>query len=232
MYFTKHICKKFLIDLKQTEMLTHHNNKRTLLQIINQDSLSLKDERLKTELENKIQNYYEIQFEGTRIRSKIHKFDNETFSKSFFNIEINKARQKTITQLMNENEKLVSDKDKILDVTHAFYKKLWGEKDQNISEKLQNDYATIMKESAISIDEVKELKNFVFEKEIKIALNQLNKESSPGSNGLTTEFYKTFFYLIKTDMVEIYNDYFLQKEMSKTMKQVIVKLIFKKRKKR
>ena len=106
---------------------------------------------------------------------------------------------------MNENEKLVSGKDKVLDVTHAFYKKLWGEKDRNISEKLQNDYATIMKESAISNDEVKELENLVFDKEIEIALNQLNKESSPGSDGLTTEFYKTFFYLIKSDVVEIYN---------------------------
>ena len=129
---------------------------------------------------------------------------------------------------MNENEKLVSDRDKILDVTHAFYKKLWGEKDQNLSEKLQNDYATIIKESAISNDEVKEQENFVFEKKIEISLNQLNKESSPGSDRLTTEFYKTFFYLIKSDLVEIYYNCFLQKEMSKTMKQAIIKLIFKK----
>ena len=116
-------------------MFTHDNNKRTLLQITNQDSLSLEEEKLKIELENKIQNYYEIQLEGTRIRSKTQKFDNETPSKSFFNIEINKARQKTITQLMYENGKLVSDKDKVLDVTYVFYKKLWGEKDQNITEK-------------------------------------------------------------------------------------------------
>ena len=52
----RNISKKFSIDLKHTEMLTHDNNKRTLLQIINQDSLTLEDERLKTELENKIQN--------------------------------------------------------------------------------------------------------------------------------------------------------------------------------
>ena len=85
-----------------------------------------------------------------------------------------------------------------------------------------------MKQSAMSNDEVKEVENFVFEKEIEIALNQLNKGSSPGSDGLTTEFYKTFFYLIKSDLVEIYITCCLQKEMSETMKQATVKLIFKK----
>ena len=105
-------------------MLTHDNKKKTLLQvIINQNLLSLEDEKLKIELKNKIQNYYEIQFEGTQIRSKTQKIDNETPSKFFFDIEINKGRQKAITQLMNENGKLVSDKDKVLDVTHVFYKK-------------------------------------------------------------------------------------------------------------
>ena len=86
-----------------------------------------------------------------------------------------------------------------------------------------------MKESAIRNDEAKELENLVFEKEIEIALNRLNKQSSPGSDELTTEFYKTFFYLIKNDLVKIYNNCFLPKEMSKTMKQAIVKQIFKKK---
>ena len=85
-----------------------------------------------------------------------------------------------------------------------------------------------MKESAISNDEAKELENFVFEKEIEIALDQLNKGRSPGSDRLTTEFYKTIFYLIESNLVEIYNNCFLQKEMNKTMKQAIAKPIFKK----
>ena len=54
-----------------------------------------------------------------------------------------------------------------------------------------------MKESVVGNDKAKELENFVFEKEIKIALNQLNKKSLPRSDKLTTEFYKTFFYSIK-----------------------------------
>ena len=98
-YILRDIRKKFSIDLKQTEMLIQGNNKTSLLQIINQDSLGLEDEKLKTELENNILDCYEIQFEKTRIRSKTQKFDNETPSKSFFNIKISKARQKTITQL-------------------------------------------------------------------------------------------------------------------------------------
>ena len=89
------ICKKISIDLKQTEMLTHENNKKTLLEIIDQDSLSFEDKNLKLKLENQIQYYYEIQFQGTRIRSKTQKVVNETPSKSFSGIEINKARQKT-----------------------------------------------------------------------------------------------------------------------------------------
>ena len=107
-------------------MLTHENNKKTLLEIIDQDSLSLEDKNLKLKLENQIQYYYEIQFQGTRIRSKTQKVVNETPSKSFSGIEINKARQKNITQLMNESEKLISDKDEVLDETRFFYKKTVG----------------------------------------------------------------------------------------------------------
>ena len=39
-------------------------------------------------------------------------------------------------------------------------------------------------------NEIKEIDQFV--EEIKTAINLLNNESSPGSDGLPAEFYKTF----------------------------------------
>jgi len=68
-----------------------------------------------------------------------------------------------------------------------------------------------------------QMENLISENEIEFAVNQLNKDCSPGSDGITTKFYKTFIYLIKTDLVEIYNNCFLQKEMSTTMRQAIIK---------
>ena len=41
-------------------------------------------------------------------------------------------------------------------------------------------------------NEIREINKFIEKEEIKIAINLLNNESSPGTDGLTAEFYKSF----------------------------------------
>ena len=67
------------------------------------------------------------------------------------------------------------------------------------------------------------------ENEVSLAIlvDQLNKDSSLGADGLTSKFYKTFKYLIISDLTEAFNNCFF-KEMSPSMKQTIIKLLYTK----
>jgi len=132
------------------------------------------------------------------------------------------------SQIKNDNGPITKDKTEILKETKRFYEKLWSVEDERENETVQNEYTRIMLSSKISDIDIKVLDEVITEKEIENAILQLNLESSPGSDGLTTQFYKKFAYLLKNDLVEIYNNCFLQREMSATMKKAIVKLIHKK----
>ena len=73
-----------------------------------------------------------------------------------------------------------------------------------------------------------DIEKLICENEVSLAVDQLNKDSSPGADGLTSNFYKTFKYLIISDLTEIFNNCFFKKEMSPSMKQAIIKLLYKK----
>lgn len=64
------------------------------------------------------------------------------------------------------------------------------------------------------------------EEEIEQAITQLNTGKSPGTDGLTNEFYKKFkALLVPVLLMRFFNN----KELSETMKMVMIKLIYNKK---
>jgi len=53
----------------------------------------------------------------------------------------------------------------------------------------------------------------------------MKKGKSPGPDGLTVEFYCSFWELIENSLFSMYKECLEQKEMSATMKQGIISLI-------
>jgi len=78
---------------------------------------------------------------------------------------------------------------KILNEVQRFYENLWGTNNKNIDTDFQTQYVQ-MKTAKIDKENSDDLENFISEKEI--AVQQLNKESSPGSDGLTSLFLQNF----------------------------------------
>ena len=166
--------------------------------------------------------------EGIRIRAKIDKIENEIPNKSFFAIENNNATQKTITQLRNSEGEIIKGKNNVLKETYNFYFQLWGIDETIENSETQDSYVKLLSTSMLEKNESDAIKQLITEKEIELAINHLNKNSSPGSDGLTSEFYKTFAYLLKDDLVEIFNDCYFKNSLTSSMKNAIVKLIHKK----
>ena len=59
---------------------------------------------------------------------------------------------------------------------------------------------------------------FISANELKTAISDMENNKSPGEDGLTAEFYKTFSDLLIPILVDVYNNIFLQGKLPKTHK--------------
>ena len=55
----------------------------------------------------------------------------------------------------------------------------------------------------------------------------MNKNKSPGIDGLTVEFYQAFWHILGEDILEVYNECFTNGFLSNSMNTALVKLIYK-----
>ena len=79
----------------------------------------------------------------------------------------------------------------------------------------------------IKQEQINETNFFISEEEIKIAILDLNKNKSPGDDGITAEFYKKFHLELTPILAEVYNNIFIEEKLTKSMKRGIVTLVFK-----
>jgi hypothetical protein len=138
---------------------------------------------------------------GVLIRSKADQVEfGEKNTGYFLNMEKRNAGKKCITKLLNENGEDVVGQKEILEYEEAFYKKLYQNPDQgNEPQKYNNARDFFMDGNVPSIsDEQKiECDQEITESEIGKSLLELKNGRSPGSDGLTTDFYKFFWGKLK-----------------------------------
>ena len=97
-----------------------------------------------------------------------------------------------------------------------------------MNETEQNAYLNFLQQIKFDAKHLNEINKLINEKEIEIAIDSLNSDAAPGSDGLTAEFYKIFKKIIITDLYELFNNIFLKGKMPKSMREAIVKLLYKK----
>ena len=68
----------------------------------------------------------------------------------------------------------------------------------------------------------------ITEKEVFQAIQHMKLNKSPGIDGITPEFYKEYWQLIKKPFMEMIQETYDEEEMPSTMKQSILTLIYKK----
>ncbi len=162
------------------------------------------------------------------LRSKIQWVnEGERCTKYFFNLEKKRQTGNVINQLEDANGNIKTIDSDILKITSDFYLELYASKNitQNEIENYLNDtnITNVLTESQKS-DCDKEIS----ESEVGETIKKLKMNKSPGSDGLTPEFYKTFWDLIKVPFMKMINATYIQGELPYTLRLAILALLFKK----
>lgn len=173
-------------------------------------------------LKNDLELLRSKQIDGLIIRSKAQWISHgEKATRYFCSIEKRNFLNKTVGFLDGGNGNIISEQENILKEVHTFYKNLYSHKpvqDRNL-EYLKNEAVTLDNIAAASLE------GEITLQEIQQALINMNNDKSPGPDGFTAEFYKSFFPEIGVFLVRSLNEAFVRGELSVTQYQGVITCI-------
>lgn len=182
---------------KQRNQLIEKLEARIL--ILDQKLINTKDEQLADKYKRDIKNTeqflldeHEIRVSAAKFRSKAQYFLlGEKNSRYFFNLERYRGNTKIVSQLVRQDGSIIKDPKKILKEEKIFYEKLYGASIPDSWPYANHTNAKLSEEEKISFD--RELSD----SEIGESLMGMANSKAPGLDGLTAEFYKTFWIHLK-----------------------------------
>ena len=172
---------------------------------------------------------YEYRTDGIIMRSKCQWYEKgEKSTKYFLFLE---KRNKIKTQIkrlcLNEEDEETTDPKQILDELKQFYSGLYGRKSTKTEQECMQ-YLEDINTSTLTEEKQKQCEGKLKVKEIWDSLASMKNGNNPGNDGLTKEFYLTFFGELDRLMVTTFNYSFSNGELSTSQKQAVIILIQKK----
>ena len=179
------------------------------------EAQQIKDEVLELEVEK---------LKGYQIRSKSELIEEgEKPSKNFFRKEAYRAKRKIINRIVDKNGIERDSSDEILVAFKDYYTDLFSE------EAVDKDVISDLLGSVpkIDSDEQDSLGDYIKLDEIRIASSAMLSEKSPGSDGLTKEFYCTFLDILGPILVRVYKVIYDKGFLSESQRLSYISLICK-----
>ena len=140
----------------------------------------------------KYDSHFEYLSKGAIIRSRANWYEKgEKSNKYFLNLESYRGAKSCIRKVFTSNGSLTSDPKKIMKEIEQFYSNLYG-----VNPKAMNDDHSFWQKMEITkvTEEAKEIcEGKLSLKECFNCLQSFENNKSPGNDGLTAEFYKTFW---------------------------------------
>lgn len=166
---------------------------------------------------------------GAQLRSKIKWLElGEKNTSYFLSLEKYKGKQKLITSVKKDTgEKLTKNKD-IGDQIYSHYQNFCQKK---LTPTTDNDFETFLRNvnvPQLTADQLNSCEGNLLIEETTKVLRQMKNDSCPGSDGISTAFYKVFWNKIKRYVTESLNYSNMQSDnLSLTQRSAIVTLIHK-----
>ena len=177
-------------------------------------------------LSNEINEYYNMQANAARIRSKANFIEkNEKSSKYFFSLEKQRGKQKLWSKIKCSNGEMKFDITSILNEQVHFYKKLFT------SEGIDSVSANVLLsniETKVEPETARELESDLNINEIETAIYKFKKCKSPGEDGIIAEWYQTFWPLIKNEFILVIREILNENKLASSQCKGILSLIYKK----
>lgn len=212
--------KKWLENMKEKELREQMNNEIGKMDTI-PDYNGEKYIALKTELDDIERN----RCRGAVIRSRVKDIlEGEKCTAYFLGLEKQKQSKLYINQLTNENGETVSNLEDILEITQKYYKNLFTrqELDRN---KMEEALETIDRKIT---EHDREWCDAPFTlSEVEQAIDGLNKNKSPGIDGLTSEFYGCFKKQLAPILLKLYSNIEIEQETPDSLTTGLITLIYK-----
>lgn len=148
-------------------------------------------------------------------------------TKYFFNRIQSHRTKTTITDLVDKDENALKNKDDVLSHTKRFYENLWSETQQT-HERDQDILMQQLEGIGVDDDDQEGIDAPISEAEILATLRGMKNGKTPGPDGLTKEFYITFWKILKEDLTDLLNNAYILKCTNKEWHQSTTTLVYKK----
>ncbi len=185
----------------------------------------------KNKLKDDMDKYYNEKREGYLLRSKIKwQKEGEKCTAYFFGLEKKRQKGNVIHQLMDENDVLQNNDSEILSIMIKYYDELFASKNvsqQSIDEYLDDDNINV----SLSALQKESCEKEISKKEVKVVVDHLKNDKSPGIDGIIPEFYKKFWNLIEQPFMNMLEDTYRKGELPHTLRIAVIALLFKKNEK-
>ena len=178
-------------------------------------------------LESQLQSLIVGGLEGAKTRSRVQWLEEgERPTRYFFNLEHERVDRNGVSSILNDQGTEVFTSVEIEQVHRSFYSKLFSE------EPIDPDYtASCLRSVTTSLSPLQcnSCEGLLTLDELSAAVRSLSVGKSPGSDGLTVEFYLAFWDILGPLLLRVANECFRDGELAASMKNSVTRLIFKKR---
>ena len=216
--FSKNLCQKEKIE---------KNSLEETLKYMEENTKDFQTNSQYLECQSKLNLIYEKKVNGIKVRSKCNWYESdEKSSKCFLNLEKHHVIQSQLRKVIVNEKEIISPED-INNEIYNFYRNLFTEKILTSKEKVDT---FLNKMSLPKLDNQKALscEGPITETELLKALKSMSNDKSPGNEGLTEEFYETFWNEIKNPLISSIQRSFEVDQLTISQRQAIIKLIEKK----
>ena len=154
--------------------------------------------------------------EGAKIRSRVQWLEQgQKPSRYFFKLEAERREKNYVYSILDANEVEVSDPNEIERAHVEFYANLFSPEliDLVAKENILSEISTFVSES-----DCESCEGILSLTELTASVKSLNHNKAPGPDGLSVEFYLTFWDLLRPQFLDVINSCFASGELCESMR--------------
>ena len=211
---------EFSSKKKKEDNKTELELEKEIKDIESKCNLTESDKDILTLKKDELINFRKKKIEGVMIRSKARwSADGEKVTKYFCNLEKRHYVSKSMYKLEKDNGDILYETDDMLNETKSFYEKLYKCQPNNTEYCKEFFTETLPK---LDEDSSKNLEGYITLEEASAALKSMTNGKSPGTDGMTVDFFKFFWKQIGGFVVRSINEGFETNKMSITQREGII----------